>query len=79
MRTKHFFLILALIAIALADTAPKAAQASRGKSESGLTWHSLPAAGQRDADKIYDFVDHGLREKYWYYLTKACLIYVAAV
>jgi hypothetical protein len=24
-------------------------------------------------------VDNGLKEKYWYYLTKACLIYVAAV
>lgn len=39
----------------------------------------MPPAGKRDVDSIYKFVDHGLREKYWYYLTKACLIYVAAV
>lgn len=32
-----------------------------------------------DADDIYKFVDHALKEKFWYYLTKGCLIYVAAV
>jgi hypothetical protein len=44
-----------------------------------LRKNTLPKEGQRTADNIYKFVDHGLREKYWYYLTKACLIYVAAV
>lgn len=77
MRVKHI-LLLALLAVALANPTAKTSAAAKKKS-TGLSWHKLPPAGERDVDDIYGFVDHGLREKYWYYLTKACLIYVAAV
>lgn len=40
---------------------------------------SLPAQPERSADNIYDFVDHAIKEKYWYYLTKACLVYLTYV
>lgn len=40
---------------------------------------TLPAQAVRSADNIYDFVDHAIKEKYWYYLTKACLLYLTYV
>ena len=39
----------------------------------------LPIKGDRNEDNIYSFVDHAIKEKYWYYLTKACLLYLSAV
>jgi hypothetical protein len=71
-------ILVALLALALADTSRRNLEVQQRRNSS-LTYHRLPPAGKRDADDIYRFVDHGLREKYWYYLTKACLIYVAAV
>lgn len=41
--------------------------------------NQIPAVGNRTSDNIYSFVDNGLRAKYWYYLTKAELLYVAAI
>lgn len=74
MKAIKFALLLLLIATAMAykDGDKPAGQAK-------LTRHRLPKSGERHPDTIYKFVDHGLREKYWYYLTKASLIYVAAV
>lgn len=74
-------ILFALLALALADPSPKKDKANHPADpfRAPLTWRKLPAEGKRDADEIYDFVDHALREKYWYYLTKACLLYVAAV
>lgn len=73
-----FIILVALLAVALADASRKNLEVQQRRNSS-LTYHRLPPAGKRDADDIYRFVDNGLREKYWYYLTKACLIYVAAV
>ena len=39
----------------------------------------LPIKKDRTSSNIYDFVDHALREKYWYYLTKGCLLYLSSV
>lgn len=74
-------ILFALLALALADLSPKKDKDSPPADpfRSPLSWHKLPPEGKRDADEIYQFVDHALREKYWYYLTKACLLYVAAV
>lgn len=67
-----FLLLLVVSALAHKD-------GDKSADKPKLTRHKLPKAGDRNADDIYQFVDHGLREKYWYYLTKANLIYVAAV
>lgn len=39
----------------------------------------LPIKSERTSSNIYDFVDNSLKEKYWYYLTKACLLYLSSV
>ena len=39
----------------------------------------LPPKESRTQENIYDFVDHAIKEKYWYYLTKACLLYLSIV
>ena len=41
--------------------------------------HHLPAKEDRNEDNIYPYIDHGLKEKYWYYLTRACLLYLTSV
>jgi hypothetical protein len=41
--------------------------------------HILPIRADRTSSNIYDFVDHALKEKYWYYLTDACLLYLSSV
>lgn len=40
---------------------------------------TLPAKADRTSENIYAFVDNAIKEKYWYYLTKACLLYLTAV
>ena len=39
----------------------------------------LPAKDHRTSENIYHFVDHAIKQKYWYYLTKACLLYLTSV
>lgn len=39
----------------------------------------LPVSSDRTSSNIYEFVDNALKEKYWYYLTKACLLYLSTV
>lgn len=74
MKVIKFTLLLLLITSVMADK-----DSNNPTDQVILTKHKLPKSGLRDPDTIYQFVDHGLREKYWYYLTKACLIYVAEV
>jgi hypothetical protein len=76
MKVIHIVFGLLLLVSALAQQQEKK---DKSPAHPQLTQHKLPKSGSRDPDSIYQFVDHGLREKYWYYLTKACLIYVAAV
>jgi len=39
----------------------------------------LPAPEARTADNIYPYIDHSLKDKYWYYLTRACLLYLTSI
>ena len=70
MKAIYFVVCLLLLSAAVAGDVANGPKLRKNK---------LPKVGERNADNIYNFVDHGLREKYWYYLTKACLIYVAAI
>lgn len=39
----------------------------------------LPAKEDRTCDNIWPYINAQLQEKYWYYLTKACLLYLTTV
>lgn len=52
---------------------------SSAQSQSSPTVTQLPPPSQRTDQNIYSFVNQALKEKYWYYLTKACLLYLTSV
>jgi hypothetical protein len=52
---------------------------SNDAAYNATTFHKLPAANQRTEYNIYSFVDNALKNKYWYYLTKADLLYLTYV
>lgn len=67
MRASYILLAMLLFSsLAVAQTAATSVQ-------------TLPAQADRTSDNIYNFVDNAIKEKYWYYLTKACLLYLTAV
>lgn len=44
-----------------------------------MNYQPLPAKNERNENNIYEFVDHAIKDKYWYYLAKANLIYLTSV
>ena len=50
-----------------------------GDTSSPGVMRVLPISADRSSSNIYDFVDNALKEKYWYYLTKATLLYLSNV
>lgn len=73
MKLAHLVLALLLTSCVFADTR------MLQKEEDAGHMKVLPLKTERNEDNIYSFVDHALKEKYWYYLTKACLLYLSAV
>lgn len=68
-----------LITLTCADTfSSRVLQQSTTTSSAG-TMKVLPISADRTSSNIYDFVDNAIKEKYWYYLTKACLLYLSTV
>ena len=52
---------------------------SSAQGQMGSMVTQLPPPSQRTDENIYSFVNQALKEKYWYYLTKACLLYLTSV
>ena len=71
--------LIVLAALFICSTLALGEESRMLQTEGGNKMKILPIKGERNDDNIYDFVDHAIKEKYWYYLTKACLLYLSAV
>ena len=81
MKGLYIALFVLLIALTCAETvkSPDLTKGYADRLKPIATVVYVPDEGKRQPNDIYKFVDNALKNKYWFYLANARLLYAAAV
>ena len=81
MKGFNITICVLLIALGCADivNSPDQTLGYSSRLSSIATIVYVPEQGKREPNDIYKFVDNALKNKYWFYLANAKLLYAAAV